>query len=96
MKYSPKVLGFLVESHYFIPFEHSSYSFIFDVSQTALLSERPFLEFVDISYRVFLVPPSERDDEVILSCCGYLTRNAGAVAIISNFEKDGMGEMFSS
>jgi len=60
-----------------------------------LFGECPFLGVVNVSYRGFLVPPSKWDDEVILSCCGYRTRYARAVAIISYIEEDRICEVFS-
>ena len=94
--YPANILGFLVKGHCFVPFKHSSYSFIFYVSQTTLRGKCPILGFVDISYGVFLVPPSKWDDKVIFSCRSYLTRYVRAVAVFSNLEEDRMCEVLSS
>jgi len=96
LTYSANIVSLFVKSYLFVPFKPASYSFIFNVSQTAPFGECPSLGLVDISYRVFLVPPSKWDDEVILSCRGYFTRYACAVAIISYFLSERMCEVFSS
>ena len=92
--YPAHLLSFLVKSHYLISFKHSSYSFVFDVSQRALFSQCPFLGFVDVSYRVLLVPPSKWNDEVVFPYCGYLTRNARAVTIIPSSRRMGCVKCF--
>jgi len=72
-KYSAHVLSFFVKGHRLIPFKNSSSTFMLDMSHPALVGQRPFLAFIDISYGVFLVPPCEWDMEVVFSCCDYLT-----------------------